>query len=403
MAEAANIAVVGAGFAGLTAAHNLASKGCKVTVFESFPSSGKKVLATGGGRCNITNTLSPKEFIARFHSGKEKKFISFAIEKFSPSKLVHFLEKNGLKTVCSDGFHVFPQSQKAQDVVNLFYSLCQANGVRFKFNSCVSSIERKDGGFIVCCQKEATFFEKVIIATGGLSSPNKFDTTMHTILKSFGHTIENCYPGLCEVECNSVVLKNLAGTVIKKASVTIDYYTSTGEFLITHRGVSGPSAINCASLVAKSIGTASKPNFFVDFLPDISTDELENTFITDSQSKGGKTVAGWLSGFLSKNLSKNIIESLSIDLSIHLSKISSVQRKLLIKKIKHCLLEPVKTAGFGSAMVTSGGVSTDEINNKTMESKLIKNLFFAGEVIDIDGPCGGFNLQWAYSSAMCIL
>lgn len=398
------ILVIGAGPAGLMAAGTLAERGFDVTLADKNEKTGKKLYITGKGRCNVTNECDGKEFLKNVVSNP--KFLMSAINAFDSYDTVDFLQKNGLNTVTERGNRVFPASQKSSDVIKTFTDYCRKNGVKILLSTKVVGVKSDGEDFVVSFSDKTERFQKVIVATGGLSYPSTGSTgDGYEIAKSFGHKIVKPVQALVPIELNEPWVQKLSGLSLKNVRCTVtagekEIASDLGEMLFTHKGVSGPIILSLSSKINRLNPNGLK--LLVDLKPALSDDVLDARLQRDFAELNLKQFKNSLDGLLPKSLVPVIVGLSKIDPEQKVGQITREQRKNLVHLLKNLTFSVKKLAGFEEAIVTAGGVDVKEINPKTMESKLQKGLYFVGEVLDVDALTGGFNIQTALSTAYCM-
>ncbi|CCY03780.1 flavoprotein family protein [Faecalibacterium sp. CAG:1138] len=398
------ILVIGAGPAGLMAAGTLAERGFDVTLADKNEKTGKKLYITGKGRCNVTNECDGKEFLASVVSNP--KFLMSAINAFDSYDTVDFLQKNGLNTVTERGNRVFPASQKSSDVIKTFTDYCRKNGVKILLSAKVVGVKTDGEDFVVSFSDKTERFQKVIVATGGLSYPSTGSTgDGYEIAKSFGHKIVKPVQALVPIELNEPWVQKLSGLSLKNVRCTVtagekEIASDFGEMLFTHKGVSGPIILSLSSKINRLNPNGLK--LVIDLKPALSDDVLDARLQRDFAELNLKQFKNSLDGLLPKSLVPVIVGLSKINPEQKVGQITREQRKNLVHLLKNLTFSVKKLAGFEEAIVTAGGVDVKEINPKTMESKLQKGLYFVGEVLDVDALTGGFNIQIALSTAYCL-
>lgn len=386
------------------AAGTLAERGFDVTLADKNEKTGKKLYITGKGRCNVTNECNGKEFLASVVSNP--KFLMSAINAFDSYDTVDFLQKNGLNTVTERGNRVFPASQKSSDVIKTFTDYCRKNGVKILLSAKVVGVKGDGEDFVVSFSDKTERFQKVIVATGGLSYPSTGSTgDGYEIAKSFGHKIVKPVQALVPIELNEPWVQKLSGLSLKNVRCTVtagekEIASDFGEMLFTHKGVSGPIILSLSSKINRLNPNGLK--LVIDLKPALSDDVLDARLQRDFAELNLKQFKNSLDGLLPKSLVPVIVGLSKIDPEQKVGQITREQRKNLVHLLKNLTFSVKKLAGFEEAIVTAGGVDVKEINPKTMESKLQKGLYFVGEVLDVDALTGGFNIQIALSTAYCL-
>ncbi len=386
------------------AAGTLAERGFDVTLADKNEKTGKKLYITGKGRCNVTNECDGKEFLASVVSNP--KFLMSAINAFDSYDTVDFLQKNGLNTVTERGNRVFPASQKSSDVIKTFTDYCRKNGVKILLSAKVVGVKTDGEDFVVSFSDKTERFQKVIVATGGLSYPSTGSTgDGYEIAKSFGHKIVKPVQALVPIELNEPWVQKLSGLSLKNVRCTVtagekEIASDFGEMLFTHKGVSGPIILSLSSKINRLNPNGLK--LVIDLKPALSDDVLDARLQRDFAELNLKQFKNSLDGLLPKSLVPVIVGLSKINPEQKVGQITREQRKNLVHLLKNLTFSVKKLAGFEEAIVTAGGVDVKEINPKTMESKLQKGLYFVGEVLDVDALTGGFNIQIALSTAYCL-
>lgn len=386
------------------AAGTLAERGFDVTLADKNEKTGKKLYITGKGRCNVTNECDGKEFLASVVSNP--KFLMSAINAFDSYDTVDFLQKNGLNTVTERGNRVFPASQKSSDVIKTFTDYCRKNGVKILLSAKVVGVKSDGEDFVVSFSDKTERFQKVIVATGGLSYPSTGSTgDGYEIAKSFGHKIVKPVQALVPIELNEPWVQKLSGLSLKNVRCTVtagekEIASDFGEMLFTHKGVSGPIILSLSSKINRLNPNGLK--LVIDLKPALSDDVLDARLQRDFADLNLKQFKNSLDGLLPKSLVPVVVGLSKIDPEQKVGQITREQRKNLVHLLKNLTFSVKKLAGFEEAIVTAGGVDVKEINPKTMESKLQKGLYFVGEVLDVDALTGGFNIQIALSTAYCL-
>ncbi|WP_195953617.1 MULTISPECIES: BaiN/RdsA family NAD(P)/FAD-dependent oxidoreductase [Clostridium] len=392
----AKVIVVGGGPAGIMAALS-AAKNNEVTLIERNKEIGMKLRLTGGGRCNITNNRDIEEFFDKIVNNK--KFLYSALYTFSNYSLLEYLSNNGLEYKVELDEKVYTKSDKADEVIELLKNDLEKNKVKIRYNTMVSDliVENEDIKGVVTSYGERILGDKVIITTGGKSFPNTgSDGTMYSILEKYGHTITPIYAALIPLVIKEDFVKSLQGVAMKDVVVSAKLKKKKiekfGDMLFTHFGISGPAVLKLSSYITKAL-SEGEVEVSLDFLKDKSKDEISQIM----RSNPNKTVLNNLKGVLPQNFLKVVFEMLGLT-EIKSSDLKKEDENKIIEYMKEMKLTARETLTIKAAQVTSGGVKVKEINASTMESKVIKNLYFAGEVIDIDAETGGYNLQMAFST-----
>ena len=392
----ARVIIVGGGPAGIMAALS-AAKNNEVIFIEKNKEIGMKLRLTGGGRCNITNNRDIEEFFDKIVNNN--KFLYSALYTFSNYSLLEYLSGKGLEYKVELDEKVYTKSDKADEVIDLLKNDLRNNDVNIKYNTTITDLIIEDNVIkgVITSYGEKILGDKIIITTGGKSFPNTgSDGTMYSVLEKYGHTITPIYAALIPLVIKEEFVKKLQGVsmkdVVVSAKIKKKKIEKSGDMLFTHFGISGPAVLKLSSYVNKAL-TEGEVEITLDFLKDKSKEEISKIM----RSNTNKTVFNNLKGVLPQNFLKVVFEILGLS-EIKASDLKKEDEYKVIEYMKEMKLTARETLTIKAAQVTSGGVKVKEINASTMESKLIKNLYFAGEVIDVDAETGGYNLQIAFST-----
>lgn len=398
MEASSKICVIGGGPAGMMAAGTAVMYGADVTIFEAMPFLGKKLAITGKGRCNVTNASTTQELLDNIT--KNPRFLYSALCTYTPEDVMATFENLGVPLKVERGNRVYPASDKAKDIVDAMRRYCEGATV---INEKVRRIfVGKDGTFTVKTDKEYTF-DKVILATGGKSYPlTGSDGSGYRLVTALGHHVTELIPSLIPINSPSKLCPDMQGLSLKNVSIkVIDetgdvLYTDFGEMMFTHFGVTGPMILSAsAHLRNKDI---SKLTLSIDLKPALDEKTLDARLLNDFKLNANKDFINSLSGLLPSKMISPFISLTGIDERKKINAITKDERKIILTTLKDFRIPLHSFRPIEEAIVTSGGIEVKEISPKTMESKLISGLFFAGEVIDVDAYTGGFNLQIAFST-----
>lgn len=400
------IIVIGGGAAGMMAAIQAARKRYPVILLEKNEKLGKKLYITGKGRCNLTNACDMDELFANIVTNP--KFMYGAFYSYNNFDTIDFFEGIGLKTKIERGNRVFPQSDKSSDVLAVLLKELKSLGVEIRYNSEVTEILVKDNAFEgvrIKGSDEVLYGEKVIIATGGLSYPSTGSTgDGYRFAKSLGHTVTKLHPALVPMNVKEVdIVKELQGLSLKNIQIKITskqktIYTDFGELLFTHFGVSGPVILSASSYLIPYMENQDL-ELSIDLKPALSKEQLDARILRDFDEFSNKQYKNALDQLLPRKLIQVIIALSKIEPEKKVNLITREERGRLVELLKGLKFHITRLRDYNEAVITQGGVHVKEINPSTMESKLVSNVFFAGEVLDVDALTGGFNLQIAWSTA----
>lgn len=393
-----DVAIIGAGPAGLMAAISAVNDGKNVVLFEKNDILGRKILATGNGRCNLTNKYTKVE---NYH-GANFEFISEVLSFFDQIKTMDFFETNGMILKEEDRGRIFPRNNQASTVVSSLETALVKENIDIKKNSLVKNVSKNESFLITLDSGETIKSKKLILATGGKAA-FQFGSSGDGLFwaKKLGHTVTPIYAALAPIETCEDWVKEVQGIkldamVTSKVKDKILKITK-GDLIFTHFGVSGPSVMAHAREIAPFIDN-QKVEIILDLFPEENESELDDKFEKILKLNHKKTIKNVLSGIVPSNLAPIILNIAEIKPETKVAEISKNSRLIIVKTIKNVNLTAKKVRPLKEAQVTRGGVAVDEINYKTLQSKIIEGLYFAGEIIDVDGDSGGFNLQWAWSS-----
>ena len=398
------IAVIGGGAAGLIAAHTAAENGAEVTLFEKNEKCGKKIYITGKGRCNVTNDCEPQEYLTHVVNGA--KFLTGAIYAFPPRSLMEYLESGGLRLKTERGNRVFPVSDKASDVTKCLENYCRHAGVTIRFGTKVLGLDILNSTMRgIITQDGLELFDKVIVCTGGKSYPSTgSDGDGYKFAAEAGHTVIQPVPSLCGINLKGDYFKEMQGLSLKNVSLKVYCGKKLvkelfGEMQFTHFGASGPLILSATALINRM--NAADVKMLIDFKPALSTEQLEQRILRDFGADKNKDISNCLKSLLPSSAIMPILSRSGIAADKKVNSVTRTERASLLTNLKNFDILFLSLRGFEEAVVTSGGVSLKEVNPKTMESRLVKGLYFCGEVLDADAFTGGYNLQIAFSTGFC--
>ena len=391
-----NVAIIGGGAAGLTAAVTAAENGHRAVLFERQARVGRKLLATGNGRCNLTNTnLSLKNY-----HGDNPEFAGFALAQFPPQGVIDFFESLGLITVTEPCGRVYPFSDQAGSVLDVLRFAAEERGVDIRISTEISKISRLNEGFCLSFPDGTEPFERIIICCGGIAGGKLGGTKSgYELLSSLGHSRTKLYPSLVQLKTDTTFVRSLKGV---RADGEVKIFNdggliahSAGEIQFTEFGLSGPAVFEISRAASSASGDVSAQ---LDLMRNTDNKSVINMISRRVACFPSLTLENLLTGMLHNRLGRTIIRSAGYELAASVSTIKASDIEKIAEKIKCFSFPVIGTPGFDGAQVTAGGISTAEFRSDTMESRLVPGLYAAGEVLDIDGDCGGYNLQWAWAS-----
>jgi predicted Rossmann fold flavoprotein len=415
--ELFEVVVIGAGAAGLLAAARSAERGRRTLLLEKNRKPGVKILMSGGTRCNITHDCDAAGIIAAF--GSAGPFLHSPLAALGPHELVQLLEGEGLATKVEPGGKIFPKSDRAADVLNALLRRLNHSGAALALDEPVTRVERQGHRFVVATTDRAICCEKLIVTTGGKSYPGSGTTgDGYAWLAAWGHTIRRPRPALVPLTSDELWVRELKGITVPDVLIRVSdphaertergkqrrggskqsgIIERRGSMLFAHFGLSGPAVLD----VSRAVTAASNPReitFSIDFLPDSKADSLAQMLIDVASREGKRLVAGVVAETLPRRLVDSLIANAQVPSDRRAAELSNDERVRLIAELKQCQIGITGTRGFEKAEVTAGGVVLAEVDSRTMESKIVPNLYLAGEILDLDGFIGGYNFQAAFST-----
>ena len=407
------VVIIGGGAAGMMAAITAAKQGNEVIIIEKTSTLGNKLKITGKGRCNVTFAGDIEEF--KKNIVKNYKFMYSSFSKFTNLDVVKFFESLGVKTKVERGGRIFPVSDKAEDIVNAMIKELKSLKVKILFNSSAKRIlvkEKKVQGIVLDTGKKIEC-DKCILATGGKSYPKTGSTgDGYNLAKELGHNIVKPLGGLVPLKSDDEICKQLQGLTLKNIGYKLitkegnrEIYNDFGELLFAHFGITGPIVLSSSSALNRIDNleeNLKNKNIYaiIDLKPALSEEILDKRICRDFEKYANKEFKNSLNELLPKKLIPVIISKSGIDPNIKVNQITKAKRKELVKSIKNIKISIIDLMRVDIAVITCGGINVKEVDPKTMQSKLVNGLYFAGEILDIDAYTGGFNLQIAFSTAV---
>lgn len=405
-----NVVVVGGGAAGMMAAITSAKENNNVTLIEKTSSLGNKIKITGKGRCNVTFEGDIEDF--KKNIVKNNKFMYSSFMNFTNEDTINYFESLGVPTKVERGGRIFPQSDKAQDIVNALKKELSKYNVNIKYNTYLKDLIIQDNKLVgIITNNGELYADKFILSTGGMSYKNTGSSgECFNIIKKYGHNIIELKPGLVPLKSEDDICKKLQGLTLKNVSFKIydvdkKIYDSFGEMLFAHFGLTGPIVLSGSSVLNRIINLKSKlkeNNIYgiIDLKPALNMEVLDKRIQRDFEKYTNKEFKNSLDELLPQKLIPIIIKRSGINSDKKVHQITREERLKLVESIKNLKVNITGFMPIDIAIVTCGGIDVKQVNPKTMESKIISNLFFAGEMLDVDAYTGGFNLQIAFSTAV---
>lgn len=402
-----DVIVIGAGAAGLLAATRAAELGRRTLLLEKNARPGVKILMSGGTRCNLTHNTDARGIVEAY--GRPGKFLHSALAALGPREVIELVEAEGVRTKIEETGKIFPASDRAVDVLEALLARLRRSGALLGLGQGVTEITRQDQGFLLSTPRGAYSTGQVILTTGGQSYPGSGTTgDGYRFAAALGHTIVPLHPALTPITTDAAWVRELTGlsvpdvgleVVPTESLATRDRKTvlasARGSLLFAHFGLSGPVALD----VSRAISGAANPRALslrCDFLPAISATEVER--LLQPEGGGGRPVHGVLGPHLPRRLAEALLQVAGLPPDGRLAEVGKAARARWLDALKRCPIPASGTKGYAKAEVTAGGVSLAEVDSRTMQSKLVQGLYLAGEVLDLDGPIGGYNFQAAFST-----
>jgi predicted Rossmann fold flavoprotein len=397
-----NLIVIGSGAAGMLAAITAAKRGNKVLLLEKLPKPGAKLKATGGGKCNLTNTLPNDTFMASF--GRNGRFMRPALTLFDHHKLISFFHQIGVQTHAPDGFRVFPKTHNAQTILSALVKEADRVGVILRCSQKVEKLTKEKNLFCVAATNNTFYAQNVIIATGGMGYPSLgAEGDGYKLAAAFNHNTTSLYPAMMPLHTKEEWVAECRADTISKATIRIDLPKSkklraTGDLIFTKTGIRGPVILDFSREITPLLEKYGEVPLLINMTKGMHEDAILAHLKKMIQKNPDGTLQEHLKTLLPTSVAQALCKLCDISPKEKFSKIAGIKRDTLIKTIAWTPLTVTGHDGFKMAMITRGGISLKEIDPNTMQSKKTEGLFFCGEIMDLDGPCGGYNLQWSFAS-----
>lgn len=395
------VIIIGGGASGIMAAITASRLGAKVTILERKDRIGRKILATGNGRCNLTNKNISVDY---YHNTKEEQdFLENILNSFNIEETLTFFNELGIEIVEKEAGKLYPRSDQANSILSVLLLELQRLKVEIKCEEEVNKIELNKN-IKVFTQNNNYYCNKLIIAAGGKSCPDLGSNgSGFQLAKSLGHTINQTFPSLVQLKTDYPFLKHLKGTKVIGTVKLIDYNNEIikedgGEVLFTDYGISGPPVLQISRYASYNYINNIDTYILIDLVPEYTFSQLDELLIRRFSLMPSKEAKDSLLGFINNRLIVPILKASEIELSKKAGDITKIERKRLSNSLKNLSMKVIGTQDYNNSQVTGGGIKLDEVNKNNLASKKAKDVYFCGEILDVDGICGGYNLQWAWSS-----
>jgi len=397
-----DVIVLGGGPAGILASISAANENKKVLLIEKLNNIAAKLKATGGGKCNLTNTLSTEEFMAKF--GKNGRFMSEALNNFNADDLRKFFNSIGVETIARDGFRVFPINHSSSIILSSLNDELKRLNVEIKTAVHINEINKDNEVFYLKSENETYNSNNVILATGGLGYPVLGATgDGYTYAKNFGHKVTDTHPAMMPLFTKEKNFAACKADTIAKAILKVDIpkykkLKLTGDLIFTKEGLRGPVILDFAREITPILAKYNEVPLLINFLKGKNEEDIYKHIKNQISKNPEANILQILETLLASSVANQILNICDIEPNLRFKQIEGIKREKLVKTLAWTPFTITGHDGFRNAMITRGGVDLKQIDPKTMQSKLIDGLYFCGEIVNIDGPCGGYNLQWSFSS-----
>ncbi|HEY9128806.1 MAG TPA: NAD(P)/FAD-dependent oxidoreductase [Sulfurovum sp.] len=398
-----DLIVIGSGAAGMMAAITAARNGRSVLLLEKLSKIGAKLKATGGGRCNLTNTLTNEDFMARF--GRDGRFMSPALDAMDHKALIAFFKEIGVESHAPDGYRVFPVTHSSSTIIDALAKEMQNLGVKVLCSQKVETLEHNGERITgVTTLTDSFLCHNVVVATGGLGYPVLgAEGDGYDMAQTVGHTVTDVYPAMMPLKTKESWVENCRADTIAKVEMRVDMkkykkLSAKGDLIFTKDGIRGPVVLDFSREITPILGKFDEVPVLVNLTKGMNEEQIREHFKLEIAKDPHRNTLQLLQALLPESVSLELCKMAEVDPAMALSKQTGMARDKLIKLLAWTPLTINGHDGFKMAMITRGGIHLKEIDPYTMQSKKLKGLYFCGEVMNIDGPCGGYNLQWSFAS-----
>ncbi len=397
-----DVMIIGAGAAGIMASISAAQENKKVLLLEKMPKIATKLKATGGGRCNLTNTLPQDDFMRKF--GKHGRFMSDALKRFTAEDLRDFFQTIGVQSHAPDGFRVFPITHNSSTILEALDKELRRLNIEVLCEVNITEIRKENDVFIVQTADTNFTAEHLIIATGGLGYPTLGATGEgYTFAKNFGHSVTSLHPAMMPLLVKEKWVASCKADTIAAATLKVNLpkykkLKATGDLIFTKEGIRGPVVLDFARELTPILDAQGEVPLLVNLTKGLNEEQIFTHLKTCLSQNPTQTVLELISTLLPTSVAQELCSMCDIPFEDTFKNLEGIKREKLVKYLAWTPLTVIGHEGFKNAMITTGGIALKELNPKTMESKLVSGLYFCGEIVDLDGPCGGYNLQWSFSS-----
>jgi len=398
-----DLIVVGSGAAGMMAAITAARHGKSVLLLEKLSKIGAKLKATGGGRCNLTNTLTNEDFMARF--GRDGRFMTPALDGMDHKVLIDFFKEIGVESHAPDGYRVFPVTHSSSTIIDALAKEMQKLGVKVLCSQKVETLEHNGESVTGVTTSTGNFeCDNVVIATGGMGYPVLgAEGDGYEMAQTVGHTVTDIYPAMMPLKTKEIWVGNCRADTIAKVEMRVDMkkykkLSAKGDLIFTKDGIRGPVVLDFSREITPILGKFDEVPVLVNLTKGMNEEQIREHFKQEIAADPHRNTLQLLQTLLPESVSLELCKMAEVDPALSLGKQTGTSRDKLIKLLAWTPLTINGHDGFKMAMITRGGIHLKEIDPYTMQSKKLKGLYFCGEVMNIDGPCGGYNLQWSFAS-----